>query len=57
VNWKLPIDATIEVADDAERILIGHAVVFFAGCNVTIVGVAPKKVRVTGSGYYAAVGA
>lgn len=61
-NWKLPIDATVDLSGDADLATIREAVVFFAGCVPTFVPVVGAalpgcRYRVRAVGYYAAVGA
>ena len=57
-NWKLPIDATIELENPIQdAILISDAVIHFAGCVPTIWHMEGNKYRVVAIGYYAAVGA
>jgi hypothetical protein len=54
-NWKDPIDAVI-AADDFDN--CNSAAIWFTGGGLTIVGkVKGGKVRVTGTGYYANIGA
>ena len=54
-NWKLPINAVIS-EDEVDE--CNEAAVWFAGCGITIAErLADGKVRVTGPGYYHAVGA
>lgn len=62
-NWKLPIDAVVEVDDGAELELILRSIVFFAGCRGEAapvkarVGKGSMRYRIRAVGYYAAVGA
>ena len=56
-NWKNPIDTVLPgMLSGAEQSLIEAAVIFFAGCEPTIL---PYEfgTRVTAKGYYHAVGA
>lgn len=60
-NWKLAIDAVVDVANDRDLLTLREAVVFFTGSIPTFTpvgGALPGcRYRVTAIGYYAAVGA
>lgn len=60
-NWKMPIDAVVILASDAELLTLTEAVKFFAGCTPTYEPIRRAKkgcvYHVKAAGYYAAVGA
>jgi hypothetical protein len=55
-NWKLPIDATIEL-DTANKLLLDEAIIFFTGSVPHFHKLAGGKYRITADGYYMAIGA
>lgn len=64
-NWKMPVDAIVEIATHAELATIRQAVIFFTGSVPTFKPVAIIRTldgsvcryRVVADGYYRAVGA
>lgn len=56
-NWKLPIDAEVDVAGDFEIYVLKQAVIFFTACVPDVRRIGPGRCRVVAAGYYAAVGA
>lgn len=61
-NWKDPIDATVDLANDFELEVLRYAIAFFTGSQATFKPKPGKKLlgcryRVTAPGYYRAVGA
>jgi hypothetical protein len=62
LNWKLIIDALVELDEHREMAMIREAVIFFTGSVPTFAAIAgaakPKcRYRVTAAGYYQTVGA
>jgi hypothetical protein len=55
-NWKNPINVLLGNLEVRECDAIAAAVVFYAGCEASLVREGTKT-RVTAAGYYAAVGA
>lgn len=56
-NWKMPIDATIDITSPREGLLIAEAVVFYTGSRATFIPQGGSRYKVLAIGYYAAVGA
>jgi hypothetical protein len=62
-NWKNPINTTVSILSVRERIALEEAVIFFAGCTLTLTDThdldesGRKVYKATAVGYYNAVGA
>lgn len=62
-NWKMPINTTVSVLSVRERIALEEAVIFFAGCTLTLkdtneLDESGRKIyKAAAVGYYNAVGA